>query len=113
MKMENKSDLSDFECNMVVGVSISETDGIFSLNHLEGLKRMPPPQKKDTCNEWVMVLCFVDIWDQDFFEAAVIQSTCYKQSKHKVITENTTCHVLMATAVQDNSGCHSWTGNWG
>lgn len=44
--MENKSNLSDFECNMVVGVSISETDGIFSLNHLEGLKRMPPPKKR-------------------------------------------------------------------
>lgn len=66
MKMENKSDLSDFECNMVVGVSISETDGIFSLNHLEGSKRMPPPKKKGRM-QWVMVLCFVDIWDQDFF----------------------------------------------
>lgn len=55
--MENKSDLSDFECNMVVGVSISETDGIFSLNHLEGLKRMPPPQKRTHAMSDGSLLC--------------------------------------------------------
>lgn len=43
-------------------------------------RECPPPPKKDACNEWwFSALLISEI--RIFFEAAVIQSTCYKQSK--------------------------------